>query len=311
MPIQALPSVIVLSILFGTTLIASRFGVGQFEPTTYIGLRMLIASLCHLAVFALVPGQKFPTDRRLLQRSVILGMIVPTIPMTLIVTSLLYMSSGMSALLLTASPAITVLMANFFLPDEPFTRRKGFGVALALSGAIMLVLMGETGLADDSTVNPIGYVLMFISLIASSIGTIYTRKYLHGYDNVAVASIRMFTATLIVLPFSVLFVGFDLSQVTPPGYFALLYAALIGTFAGLLLSIRIIDRYGATASAMSTYLIPIVSGIGGVLLLDELVTTGMILAMVVIVAGIAILNQRQSDMPVVPPQSVVKPAGRR
>lgn len=297
MPIQALPSVILLSVLFGTTLIASRFSVGQYAPTTYIGLRLVIASLCHLAVFAVVPGRKFPTDRTLLRRSVILGLIVPTIPMTLIVMSLQYISSGMSALLLTVGPAITVLMANFWLPDEPLTRRKGLGIVLALGGAMMLVLLGETGLNDGTPVNPVGYIMLFIGLLGSGAGTIYTRKYLHGYDNFAVASIRMFTAALIVLPLSLIVVGFDMSQVTASGYFALFYAALVGTFAGHLVSIFIIDRYSATASAMSTYIIPIVTGIGGVLLLNETITPGMVLAMGVIVAGIVILNQHQSVGP--------------
>ena len=49
--------------------------------------------------------------------------------MTLTMSSLIYQSSGMTALLLTNTPAIVVLMAHFFLPDERLNRltRKELG----------------------------------------------------------------------------------------------------------------------------------------------------------------------------------------
>jgi drug/metabolite transporter (DMT)-like permease len=60
----------------------------------------------------------------------------------------------------------------------------------------------------------------------------------------------------------VLFVGFDLQAFATQGYFALSYAALVGTFSGFMLSFYIIKRFGATASAMTAYVIPIVAGAG-------------------------------------------------
>jgi drug/metabolite transporter (DMT)-like permease len=76
------------------------------------------------------------------------------------------------------------------------------------------------------------------------------------------------------------------------GYAALLYAAFVGTFAGMMLAFYNIQRFGATASAVTAYIIPIVAMFGGVLLLDETITRGMILGMGLIVAGVAIINQR-------------------
>jgi drug/metabolite transporter (DMT)-like permease len=290
---QALPYIILLGFFFGSTLVVSRFSVGQFEPSTYIGLRLLFASLCHAAIFALSRSRRWPTDRRLWRQAAFLGIFGTAIPMTAIVTSLQLQSSGITAVLVTTNPAITVVLAHFFLTDEPLTFRKGLGVILALGGALVLALRGESGLPEVSKASPIGYGLVLMAMVFGSSATIYARKYMRDLDAMDVASARMVVAALVVLPLSVIFVGFDLSSVTTTGYVALLYAALVGTFSGMILAFYNIQRFGATAAAMTAYVIPIVATIGGLLFLGETVTTGILAGTVLIIAGIALINQRQ------------------
>jgi drug/metabolite transporter (DMT)-like permease len=292
MTAQALPYISFLGFLFGSTLVASRFSVGQFQPTTYIGLRLTMAGLGHVAFYTFVSRRyKFPTDRRLWLHASILGVLGTAVPMTAIVTALQYLSSGLAAIFITTSPAITVLLAHFFLPDEPLRRGKTFGVALALSGTIVLAFSGESGLADVGKANPLGYILMLVAMTMGGASAVYIRKYLREYNSFDVASIRMFVAAIVVMPLSALIIGFDLHQVTAGGYVALLYAALVGTFAGLLLAVYNVKRFGATAAAMTSYVVPIFAGLGGVLLLDERVTAVMLIGVVLIVGGIMIVNR--------------------
>ena len=292
MPPHSVPYVVLLGILFGTTLVASRFAVGQFLPITYIGLRLVLASLGHVAIYAFFRRHRWPTGSVLWRRSAVIGIFATAIPMTAIVSSLQFQSSGLTAVLITTSPAITVLMAHFFLPDEPLTRRKGLGILLALSGALLLAIRGESGLPDVSQASPIGYGLVLVAMVSASGATIYTRLYMRDLDALDVASVRMWVAAAAVMPLSLLLVGFDLDNVTSQGYTALLYAALIGTFSGMMLAFYNIQRFGATASAMTSYVIPIVAGIAGVLLLGETITTFMAIGMALIIAGIALINQR-------------------
>lgn len=292
MPPHSVPYVVLLGILFGTTLVASRFAVGQFLPITYIGLRLVLASLGHVAIYAFFRRRRWPTGSVLWRRSAVIGIFATAIPMTAIVSSLQFQSSGLTAVLITTSPAITVLMAHFFLPDEPLTRRKGLGILLALSGALLLAIRGESGLPDVSQASPIGYGLVLVAMVSASGATIYTRLYMRDLDALDVASVRMWVAAAAVMPLSLLLVGFDLDNVTSQGYTALLYAALIGTFSGMMLAFYNIQRFGATASAMTSYVIPIVAGIAGVLLLGETITKFMAIGMALIIAGIALINQR-------------------
>ena len=300
MPVQSIPYVLFLGTLFGTTLLASRFSIGQFEPSTYIGIRLVVASLGYFFLY-LFSGQrrKWPTARDLWKHAGLLGIIGTATPMLFLVTSLEYQSSGMTAILITLGPAITVSMAHFFLPEEPLTKRKLIGVMFALSGALLLVLLGESGLPDISQANPIGYLLVLTAMICASAATVYARKYMTDLDAFQVTSVRIFVAALVVMPLSILLIGFDLSQVNQQGFLALGWASLAGTFLAMLIAFNNIKRFGATAAAMTAYVIPVVASIGGLLVLDEQITKGMLAGMALIIVGIAVINQKSQRIPIV------------
>jgi drug/metabolite transporter (DMT)-like permease len=210
--------------------------------------------------------------------------------MTGIVVSLLFQSSGVTSILLTVGPAITVLMAHFALEDESLTPRKGFGVCLALAGALLLTLRGETGLGEGVSFNPLGYGLVFLAMVSGSGATVYARKYMQRQNSIDVTTIRLIVAACLVAPLSLLVIGFDMSQVDTTGYTALLYAALVGTLAGMYLAFYNIVRFGATAAAVTLYIVPIVSGLIGVLLLGEQITPGILLGMALIFLGVGLIN---------------------
>ena len=280
-----------LGFLFGSTLLVSRFSVGQYHPTNYVGLRLLIAGFSHVLVYLFSNRHRWPRERSLWAHGALLGVIGTAVPMTSIVTSLQYQSSGLTSILLTMGPAITVIFAHFALPDEKLTRRKAIGVVLAFSGAILLAALGENGLPDVKA-SATGYLLVLLAMLLSSLATVYIRRFLKDCEGFDLSSIRMFFAAPTVLIFAFLTAGIDLSGVSPVGFSALAYASFIGTFLGMILAVRIIQRFGATAAAMTSYVIPIIASAGGLLLLDEHFTIGMMGGMALIAAGITVLNRK-------------------
>jgi probable blue pigment (indigoidine) exporter len=294
MTIQALPYVSLLGFLFGSTLIASRLGLGQFNPVVFVALRMFIGSLGYVTHYLAGRQRRaWPTDPLLWRHAALLGIVGTAIPMTAIIGSLRYQSAGVTAVLLTTGPAITVLMAHFFLADETLTLRKGFGVTLALGGALLLAVRGESGLSDATRASPLGYALVFLAMLTSASMDVYARRFMRNLNSFDVASIRMFVATLLVLPFSALFIGIDLRTVNIQGYFALAYAAIATNFFGMLLAFYNIKRFGATAAAMTLYVVPVVASAGGILILGEKITGGMLVGIGFIVVGIALINRRR------------------
>lgn len=290
MPVQSIPFVLLMGLLYGTTLVVSRFSLEQLHPLAYVGIRLTLASFGYLA-FYLTGRRAVPRDRRLWMHAIVLGIFGSAIPISGIVSSMQYLSSGVVSVLITADPALAILMAHFFLHDERLNWRKGSGVGLALGGALLITLRGETGLPDVSQANPLGYVLVFGAMLSGSIMLIYMRKYMQGFSAFDSTSIRMWVAAVIVLPLSVAVGGMDFSRVNQQGLLALLYAALVGTFFGILLEFNIVKRFGATAGAMPAYVIPVVATIGGVFFLGETITTGVIIGFVMVFAGLVLINR--------------------
>ncbi|MFZ5915351.1 MAG: DMT family transporter [Chloroflexota bacterium] len=293
MSVQALPFILLQGLLFGSNLIAMRFSLGQFQPITFNALRLILASLLH-ASFYLLNGRryKWPTDPHLWRHAALLGVFGAAIPTVAIVGALQYQSAGVTSALLTTGPAVTVLLAHFFLADERLTAPKGIGVALALGGALLLTLRGEVGLSDGSPANPIGYGLVFLAMLSGSSMTIYIRRFLLDLDYLGLASARIFVATAFVMPFSALLEGLHLQDATASGYLVLGYSAIV-IVAGLLLDFYNVRRFGATAAAMPMYVIPAVASLGGAVFLDEQITSGMMFGMALILIGIMLVNRRQ------------------
>jgi drug/metabolite transporter (DMT)-like permease len=207
--------------------------------------------------------------------------------------ALQYLSSGMSAILLATGPALAILLAHFFLDDEALTLRKGMGVTLALGGALLMALRGESGLAGVGRANPLGYGLMFTALVFANGMSIYARKFMRQFDAFDVASIRMLVTAVLVMLLVIPFVGIDLRQVNTQGYVVLVYAALVGNFVAMYLAYHNLNRFGVTAASMADYVTPMVATLGGVLVLKEQITGGMVVGIGLIVCGIALVNLRR------------------
>jgi len=287
--------VLLLSFLYGSTMVASRFSVGQYDPRTYISLRLLLASTIHICVYLFSQQRRWPTDKKLWLYSIGLGIGGTLIPMTAMVSSLQYQSTGVTSMLITLTPAVTVLMAHFFLEDEFLSWRKGFGVIIALCGAALLLVRGETGLAELAQADWRGYAWALGGMVAGAISGIYARRYLRHANAWDVTSIRMFSAAITLSIITYFTVGYEMDNVDVAGYGALIYATLSGTFLAMWLSFYIIKRYSATAAAQTAYAVPVISTTLGAFLLDEQVTSGMLVGMAIIVVGIALINWQPSQ----------------
>ncbi len=283
-------AVVVLGLMFGSSMVASRFLIGIWPAQSYVGIRLGLAALLHLAIYLVLPGRSWPRDRRLWRHAGVLGLFGSAIPMTATISGLVYQSSGLTSLLLTLNPAVTVLFAHAMLGDEPLSRRKLAGIGLAFAGAAFLFLQGETGLGNLARGDWRGYALVAVGIVSSAFATVYTRRHLREADNLDVASIRLWVAAPVVLAFAAATSGFHMAALQPIHVGALLYATVVGTFLALLLSLYIIQHYGATTASLTTYIIPVMATLLGSLLLHEHVTGVMVLGMVLIFGGLALVQ---------------------
>ncbi|MCA9912053.1 MAG: DMT family transporter [Anaerolineae bacterium] len=292
MSLKALPFVILNAFLFGSTLVASRFSVGNFPPLVYLSFRLLIASSAFLLIYLLRPEAHFPLDGSLWRRVGVFGVFGTALNLVLNVSALQYLSSGVVSVILSLSPAMTVLWAHFLLPEERLRGWQWLGLLFAFSGAALLAFSGESGIPDIAQADPRGYLMVLGAVLANSIMAIYVRKMLKNDNSIQVASIRMFVAALTLIPLTVFTVQYDPVPVSPIAAGAVIYAGLVGTFGGFFVQLYNIQHFGAVPGSMVTYLIPIFAGTGGVLLLGEHFTPIMFLGVAIIITGIALVQRR-------------------
>lgn len=292
---KAIFYITITGFFFGTALVAGRFAVQQFNPIVYVGLRLFLSTLAFLTVY-LFASKRYPWPRwgPIWKHAAILASGTVT-AMVCFTSSLLYLSSGLASIINTAGPALTVVLAHFALADEQLTWRKIAGVILAIGGALLLVLRGESGLPDVSQSSGTGYLLLGIAIVVIAINTIYIRRYTQQMDPFQLTSIQVLFAGVLLTPLALWFIGIQWDLVTWGGVVALGYGAFIGTFAGFVLFLQIAQSFGATAAAMTNYVSPVFATLTGMFLLGETVTLGMGLGMVIIVAGVWLVNQRRGQ----------------
>ena len=288
--VKALPYIILLGTLFASSMVAARFSLGQFDPNTFNSFRLIIVTICFALIYAVSPKKQWSRDRRLWLNAGLWGIIGMAIPMTAFITSLKYLSSGVASLLITMNAPATVLMAQVFLTDEKLTKRKVIGILIAFAGAALILIRGESGLAEFGQADWRGYALVGVGVLGAAGGLIYARRFLQGRDNIDVVAIRMVASSLVIIPITYLMGGFDLSNVKTSGILVLIFAAIFATLLTFLLEFYIIDHFGASSASQSAYVIPVVATALGVLLLGEQVTATIILGMIAIFIGLRLLN---------------------
>jgi drug/metabolite transporter (DMT)-like permease len=293
MDIKALSLVTLTGALYAASLIASRYGVGEFNPFLFNTLRIIFTGASYGIVYLF--GRrwiKWPSEKRTWKHAILVGILDTAVPMTLFILAIQYQSSGVTSILVSLFPVFILVLAHFFLPDERLNFQKSVGALLALVGAVILTVRGESGLPGLEKANPLGYIFTLSAIAISSVMTVYARRFMQDLNPVHVTSIRMWVAGMLLIPLGLIVSNQDLRQVTTLGYISMGVSALAGPFMAFMLSFYIIKRFGATTVAMTTYISPVFASIGGMLLLGEIITIGMIGGMVLIITGIVIINQR-------------------
>jgi drug/metabolite transporter (DMT)-like permease len=290
MNFQALILIIFIGFLWGTSTNSIRFCIQMIDPLTFLGLRYTIVAFLYLVVSLIhIAGKSLPKDKVIWKNGMIFCIFGDVIPITLYAFSLNYQSSGISAILASLYPVMTVLFAHFLLPDEKLNRVKGFGLLCSIGGIALLALRGESGLPDIQKVDLTGYLLVFFSAVVSSAFAIYIRKRMVSFDAWSITSARFISAALITLPISLIFSGFNLSRLTTQGYIVFGYSSIV-VFVGYFVAFLIIQKHGATTYSLADFVTPISATLIGWLFLSERISELIAIGMIMIFCGLILLN---------------------
>jgi drug/metabolite transporter (DMT)-like permease len=263
----------------------------------FVSLRLLVGTLIFYIAIFIFRVRPFPRGRGLWLRAGFYGLLGTALTMTGFTNALRYQSSGVTSLLVTLSPIMTVIMAHLFLKDERFTRMRMWGALIAFCGAALLLVRGENGLSDLARADWRGYAWTFLGVASNSAGLVYARRFLRDADPFDVTCVRITVGMLLVVVVTMLSGGIDLSGLQVSGALALGYAGFAGTFLAFLFYLKTVQEFGATVASQTEYAVPMVATGLGVVLLNEQFTLTMLAGMVVIFAGLAVFDRGRNRQP--------------
>ena len=275
----------VLGLIWGASFLFIKVAVVTIPPFTVAFGRTALAALT-LYVVLRYRGLKLSSWGHLWGAFLILGLFNGAVPYTLITWAEIHIDSGLAAILNALMPLFTVLLAHFFTQDEKLNWMKVIGILLGFLG--ILVLIGPAVLKGLG-VHVIGQLAVVGAALCYAMAAIYGRR-LKEVPPLVSATGQLIGAALLTMPLSfIIDTPWELS-VTLLSLGALACLSLLGTALAYILYYHLLARIGATNVSLVTYLLPITGVFWGALLLGERLHWSAFLALVLILAGIAGVN---------------------
>jgi len=274
--------------MFSQSFVSLRIVVPEFGTLWTITFRVAVA-LAVLLPWAVWRGFEWPSGRRAWGLVFTLALLNVILPFGLFTWGLTIISAGEGALIFGAMPIFGLIVSHFSTHDDRFTVFKFAGVALGFVG--IGTLFGFQALSGNiQTLTAYGAVLLSAMSYALSGGVI--RK-LHGFPPVRLTALIY----LIALPFfiaAVMAFGPRLDTVPPVWVIAnMIFLGLFPSGLGYIVRFVLIPQIGYSYFALFMNLIPVGGVMLGAIVLGETITTPMLAALVLILAGLAVARIRR------------------
>lgn len=266
---------ITIVVLLGANFVAVRFSNAELVPFWGAALRFSLATLILGAVMS-VRHIAFPRGQEL-RATLVYGVLNFGISYALLYWALLSVPSGMTAVIFSTLPLVTLLFATW-VNTEQLDKQNILGAVVAIMG-ISLVFSEQLRLA----VPPAGVLAVMIAVIVSAIASVLVKRMQKPHP-VTLNAVGMGAGTLILL-LSSLIAHEPLRLPTLPVTWAALGWLTMSAIVAFLLFVWIIGRWTASAATYALVLAPLVTIVLGSWLIREPVTVKIVLGSLVVLAG--------------------------
>ncbi len=272
-----------LATIWSSSFAFIKVAVETVPPLSVAAGRLLLAAVLIVAVTRL-RGLKFPREKGLWPKFFAIGLFGNALPFFLISWGEVTIDSGLAAILMAAMPLATLVLAHFFTSDERMNPARVLGVFLGFGG--VLVLIGPAalaGLGDEA----IRQTAVAGGAVCYAIATVTARRLPRMPLFVSSAG-ALIASVVLSLPLALLIDRPWALSPSPESLGAVVVLGLFPTALAMLMYFALLQRTGATFIALNNYLIPSLGVIWGILFLGEALSPRAILALAIILAGIAV-----------------------
>jgi drug/metabolite transporter (DMT)-like permease len=279
---------LVLGAIWGASFLFMRVAAPEFGPIPLIAARVAIAAVFLLMLLARRGGMN-----RLYRSAaplIVLGTMNAAVPFSLFAYAVLSVTAGFAAVLNSTAPLFGALVAFIWL-RERLAPIRVVGLVIGFAGVLVLVWR-RLAFAGDG-----GGLAVLAGLGAAvlyGISANYMKRRLGDVDPLVTATGSMIVATVLLLPAAVAW-----WPIANPGTVSWVSVILLGvvcTGVALIPYYRLISRVGPSKTLTVTYLIPVFGVMWGRFLLDEPITSNVVIGCSVILLGTALATGALSSV---------------
>ena len=284
---------IALVIMFGSAFLFTKISVQEYPPTIVAAGRIIIAALA-LIVLAIIRRESFSFIKHHWGLLFALAICGSCLPFYLISWGQKTVDSGIAGILMAIMPLTTIVLAHFFVVGERLTTNRVIGFLLGFVGII--VLFGPDALTDfdGDAGRLLAMSAILLGAISYAVNTIIAKR-LPDESFVALSAAVLTIASIIMLP--AIFLtdhNWQLSIVSLE-FASLVILGIFPTALATIIYFAVIARVGPSFLSQINYLIPVWAVIIGVLFLNERIGANAIIALIIILAGIAIAQRKKQS----------------
>ena len=269
---------------FGANAVAvkiSLFGLGAF---TTAGLRFSIASVAIL-LWAKTTHQAFRINKRQAYQLLLLSVIF-TVQLSLLHLGLSKTNASRGTLLINFQPFFVLLLAHCFIPDDMITKRKVLGILIGFAG-VMLVFMEKKGVSADFV---IGDLMIIAAAFIWACSAIYVKRIIASFKPLHIVLYPMIFSVPVFFLEALLWDKTMIAYLDSKILVSLMYQGLVTAAFCFMAWNNMLKKYGAVALHSFIFLTPVAGVLFGGLLLDEPVTTKILMSLLLIMSGIFFVN---------------------
>jgi drug/metabolite transporter (DMT)-like permease len=278
----------VVCVVWGTTYLGIRIALETIPPFLLTGTRYTAAGLIMLAV-AKLRGEVIPRDFRTLANLTFVGFCMVAVGNLAVVWAEQWVPSGMAALFVATAPFWMAIIEAFRRNGERVDLRGGTGMLIGFVGVAMLVTPGGSGGALN-LMFVLGALVIQVGSLGWQLGSAHAKYRMKSVPLMSSAALQMLSGGVIVS-----MVGLAIGEaprfvVTPRTFAALAYLTLFGSVLAYSAYVFALAHMRTTSTSLYAYVNPVVAVFLGWLILDEPLTWVSVLAMVVILGGVALVQ---------------------
>ncbi|HVK28982.1 MAG TPA: DMT family transporter [Nocardioides sp.] len=263
-----------MCVIWGLPYLFIRIAVEHVSPAGLVFLRTALAALVLLPL-ALARHEVAPVLARW-RPLALFAFIEIMVPWVLLGHAEQRISSSLAGLLVAAVPLFGALAFLITAHAERFTPSQIGGLVLGFAGVACLVGLDLDHLDLLAIAEMLGVAVCYAA------GPLVLARWFSDVSGLGVMACALTLTALVYAPFGVLDPPTDLPA---KAWGSVAVLALVCTALAFVVFLDLIKEAGPTRSTIITYVNPAVAIVLGVLLLDEKVTTGMIVGFPLILVG--------------------------